>query len=104
VTSDAGRANELLQALVGNYLSQLGVGIGQLQLHFSEGPCLSYGGVIHRDIKPGNVLRSGSHAVVTDFGVAKAISVSMPVSGVTATSTTRRGPTAARPCLGRVHA
>ena len=41
-------------------------------------------GVIHRDIKPGNVLRSGSHAVVTDFGVAKAISVSMPVSGVTA--------------------
>ena len=40
-------------------------------------------GVIHRDIKPGNVLRSGSHAVVTDFGVAKAISVSMPLSGVT---------------------
>ncbi|MEP6619061.1 MAG: serine/threonine-protein kinase [bacterium] len=42
-------------------------------------------GVIHRDIKPGNVLRSGSHAVVTDFGVAKAISVSLPLSGVTTT-------------------
>ena len=40
-------------------------------------------GVIHRDIKPGNVLRSGTHAVVTDFGVAKAISVSRPLSGVT---------------------
>ena len=40
-------------------------------------------GVIHRDIKPGNVLRSGSHAVVTDFGVAKAISASLPSAGMT---------------------
>jgi serine/threonine-protein kinase len=40
-------------------------------------------GVIHRDIKPGNVLRSGSHAVVTDFGVAKAISASLPAAGMT---------------------
>ena len=40
-------------------------------------------GVIHRDIKPGNVLRSGVHAVVTDFGVAKAISAAMPAVGMT---------------------
>src|SRR6185503_6149293 len=40
-------------------------------------------GVIHRDIKPGNVLRSGTHAVVTDFGVAKAISAAMPSVGMT---------------------
>jgi serine/threonine protein kinase/TolB-like protein len=35
-------------------------------------------GVVHRDIKPGNILTSGMHALVTDFGVAKALSAAIP--------------------------
>jgi tRNA A-37 threonylcarbamoyl transferase component Bud32 len=42
-------------------------------------------GVVHRDIKPANILTQGAHALVADFGVAKALSASMPISGVTTT-------------------
>ena len=39
-------------------------------------------GVVHRDIKPDNILTSGMHALVTDFGVAKALSAASPVHGL----------------------
>ena len=37
--------------------------------------------VIHRDIKPENILISGGAAVVTDFGIAKALSASRTLDG-----------------------
>jgi tetratricopeptide (TPR) repeat protein len=40
-------------------------------------------GVVHRDIKPDNVMLADRHALVADFGVAKAVSDATDASGIT---------------------
>jgi formylglycine-generating enzyme required for sulfatase activity len=40
-------------------------------------------GLVHRDVKPDNVMISGKHAVVTDFGIAKAVTSATGVQGLT---------------------
>ncbi|MEA3247631.1 MAG: protein kinase [Gemmatimonadota bacterium] len=44
-------------------------------------------GVVHRDIKPENILLSGEHALVLDFGIAKALDASKTQDGSAITAT-----------------
>ena len=58
------------------------VDVVRVLYHVGEALDYAHGeGVVHRDIKPANILRSGTYALVTDFGVAKALNAAMPSAG-----------------------
>jgi len=52
--------------------------------------------VVHRDIKPENIMLHDGHAVVTDFGIGKAVTAAAD-SGATHTKLTRAGVTVGTP-------
>ncbi|MEO8200254.1 MAG: protein kinase [Gemmatimonadota bacterium] len=47
----------------------------QIAREVSDGLAFAHSrGIVHRDIKPENILLSGGHAIVADFGIARAVS------------------------------
>ena len=79
-------AGESLRSAVENHGPMSVTDVVRVLYHVGEALDYAHGeGVIHRDIKAANILRSGTYFLVTDFGVAKALNASMPASGMTST-------------------
>ncbi|MDH4045979.1 MAG: serine/threonine protein kinase, partial [Gemmatimonadota bacterium] len=61
---------------------------GAVEIVTRVGAALDYAhgqGILHRDIKPENILLPGGQAVVTDFGIAKAVSSAAEPANLTRT-------------------
>jgi tetratricopeptide (TPR) repeat protein/TolB-like protein len=93
---DSGQANGLLYYVMpfvaGESLRERLVGTGPLppgdavRIAREVADALAYAhaqGIVHRDIKPANILLSQKHALVADFGIARAVTASTSGQGLT---------------------
>jgi len=77
-------AGQSLRSVVGKHRPMPVSDVLRVLYHVAEALEYAHGeGVVHRDINPANVLQSGTHTLVTDFGVAKALIASVSESAVT---------------------
>jgi serine/threonine-protein kinase len=60
-----------------------------------------HNGVLHRDIKPENILLSGRHALIADFGIARALSAGDERTGLTGTGMSIGSPGCTRCSLAK---
>lgn len=85
---DSGEADDFLYYVMpyveGESLAQRLKRVGQLPLDDALGIAIEVAdglgyahdhGVVHRDVKPDNILLSSGHAVISDFGIARAINL-----------------------------
>src|SRR2546422_479775 len=65
----------LRESLAPRYDVEREIGAGGMARDVADALAFAHAqGIIHRDIKPENILLSGAHAIVADFGIARAIS------------------------------